>query len=274
MPIRLQGSKASAKAAHSGPAGYEPVGRGGLPPQTLSPSVAPVLQKPGADADGFNGSPQDEAEARSEAVRRLEATGEALFWRTRLHDTPIAPISADSTERGPRDQQPRRQPNSRQDPNSRTVIAVAGLSRSPRGPALPRRRLSVAKPRSHSVRLCDRGVMIQWGYARSLWLEARSANQCTQFSCSEVSTASGLYSNRTQATAFAGGTPARTAIHANTVPVRPVPPRQPTSTSSPRRARMNAASIIRAADSASSGRPKSSHSIRSAGQLGCHRASR
>jgi hypothetical protein len=66
MPIRLQGSKASAKAAHSGPAGYEPVGRGGLPPQTLSPSVAPVLQKPGADADGFNGSPQDEAEARSE----------------------------------------------------------------------------------------------------------------------------------------------------------------------------------------------------------------
>jgi hypothetical protein len=90
-----------------------------------SESVAPVLQEPGADEDGFNGSPQDEDEARSESVRRLEATGEALFWRTRLHDTPIAPISAESTERGPRDQQPRRQPNSRQDPNSRTVIAVA-----------------------------------------------------------------------------------------------------------------------------------------------------
>jgi hypothetical protein len=51
-----------------------------------------VLQERGADEDGFNGSPQDEDEARSEAVGRLEATGEALFWRTRLHDTPIAPI--------------------------------------------------------------------------------------------------------------------------------------------------------------------------------------
>ena len=63
-----------------------------------------------------------------------------------------------------------------------------------------------------------------------------------------VSTASALYAFRTQATASAGGTPARTAMHASTVPVRPVPPRQPISTSSPRRARMNASSILRAAD--------------------------
>ena len=52
--------------------------------------------------------------------------------------------------------------------------------------------LSSSKPRSHSVRLFDHGVMLQWGYARSLWLEARSANQRTQFSCSAVSTASVL----------------------------------------------------------------------------------
>lgn len=38
-------------------------------------------------------------------------------------------------------------------------------------------------------------------------------------------------------------------MHANTVPVRPLPPTQPISTSSPRRARMNASSIFRAADS-------------------------
>ena len=67
----------------------------------------------------------------------------------------------------------------------------------------------------------------------------------------------------TQSTADAAGSPASTAMHARTVPVRPRPPTHPTSTTSPRRARANAAVIWLAARSPSAGSPSSCHSITS-----------
>lgn len=53
------------------------------------------------------------------------------------------------------------------------------------------------------------------------------------------------YAARTLATASPGGVPVSTARHARAVPVRPCPPRQPTSTCSPRRERSSMLVCVR-----------------------------
>ena len=96
-------------------------------------------------------------------------------------------------------------------------------SRSPRRPGRASRHLRSLRSLPH----------LEGGHAPGPPERAHSANHRTHASWSAVSTASRRYAPRTQATASAADTPARTAMQASTVPVRPLPPRQPTSTSPP-----------------------------------------
>lgn len=86
--------------------------------------------------------------------------------------------------------------------------------------------------------------------------------------CQGVSTARGWWCARTQATAGPGGNPSSTARAASTVPVRPTPPRQATSTRWPAYARRHASRIASSASAGSRGTQKSGQRTRRCGQAG------